>query len=51
MYGRGSPVGSGVTTRIRRFPVQTSQGSWLGLGTQPRYVALGDVLVEIGKTQ
>ena len=36
-----------VVIRIRRFPVQTLLGTWLGLGTQPRYKAPGDLLVKI----
>ena len=35
--GENSLVGQGIVTRIRRFPVQTSLGAWLGLGTQPHY--------------
>ena len=36
-----------VVIRIRRFPVQTLLGTWLDLGTQPRYKAPGDLLVII----
>ena len=35
-----------VVVRIGRFPVQTRLDARLGLGTQPRYVAPGDPLVE-----
>ena len=43
-------AGSGVVIRIGRFPVQTLLGAWLGLGTQPRYEAPSDLLVEIVET-
>ena len=39
-------VGQGVAIRIGRFPVQNSLGARLGLGTQPRYEAPGDLRVE-----
>ena len=35
----------------RKVPVQTPLGTWLGLGTQPRYEAPGDVRIENVKTQ
>ena len=31
---------------VVRFPVQTPLDTWLGLGTQPRYKAPGDPLLE-----
>ena len=40
-------MGYGVGIRIRRFTVQTPLGAWLGLGTLPRYVAPGDLQVEL----
>ena len=40
-------MGYGVTIRIGRFLVQTPLGTRLGLGTQPRYEAPGDLWVEI----
>ena len=40
-------MGYGVPIRIGRFPVQTPLGARLGLGTQPRYEAPGDLWVEI----
>ena len=33
--------------RIRRYPAQTLQGAWLGIGTQLRYKAPGDLWVKI----
>ena len=42
-------VGYGVVIRIGRFPVQTPLGAQPGLGTQPRYKAARDLLVEIVK--
>ena len=35
--------------RIVRFPVQTPLGAQLGLETQPRYEAPGDLRVELDK--
>ena len=35
--------------RIRSFPVQTSLDAQLGLGTQPRYEAPGELWVEVVK--
>ena len=34
-----------------RFPIQTPQGAWPGLGTQPRYKAPGDPRVKIVERQ
>ena len=33
--------------RIRRYPAQTPQGAWLGIGTQLRYKAPSDLCVKI----
>ena len=35
--------------RIGRFPIQTLLGARIGLGTQPRYKAPGDLRVDIDK--
>ena len=40
-------MGNDVTVRNGRFPAQTPLGARPGLGTQPRYEASGDLLVEI----
>ena len=37
--------------RIGKFPIQTSLGTWPGLGTQPRYEAPGVPRVEVVQTQ
>ena len=42
---------SGLVTRIGRFLIQTPLDIWPGLGTQPRYKVLGDLLVENVQTQ
>ena len=47
--GESRLVGYGVVIRIGRFPVQTPLGAQPGLGTQPRYKAARDLLVEIVK--
>ena len=39
-------VGSGVTLRIRRVPVQAELGAQPGFESQPRYVVPGDLKVE-----
>ena len=44
-------LGYGVTVRIGMFPFQTPLGAHPGLGTQPRYEALGRTWVEIINTQ
>ena len=49
--GENDVVGQGVTIRIGRYLVQIPQGTRLGLGSQPRYKATGDLWVEIVKTQ
>ena len=43
-------MGGGIAIRIR-FLVQTSLGTQLGLGTQPRYEDPGDLPIEIVKMQ
>ena len=43
-----SIVAVGVVMRIEKLLIQTLLGAQLGLGTQPCYEALGN-LVEIGK--
>ena len=40
-------VGQAVAIRIGRFPVQNLLGTRLGLRTQPRYEAPGDLRVEL----
>ena len=44
-------MGSGITIRVRRFLVLTPLGAWLGLGTQPYYIFLGDPQVKMVETQ
>ena len=44
--GESRLVGYDIVIRIGRFPVQTPLGAQLGLGTQPRYKAPGDLWVE-----
>ena len=39
-------VAQGITIRIRGFSAQTPLGSWLELGNQPRFEAVGDLYVE-----
>ena len=39
-------MGSGVTLRIRRVPVQAELGAQPGFESQPRYVVPGDLKVE-----
>ena len=39
-------VGSGVTLRIERIPVQAPLGARPGFGTEPRYEASGGLWVE-----
>ena len=40
-----------VSIKIGRFPVQIPPGTRPGLGTQPRYEALGNVQFELVKMQ
>ena len=42
-------VGWGIVIRIGTFPVQTPLGTQLGLRIQPRYMAPGELWVEIDK--
>ena len=49
--GGSDLVGQGVTIRIRKFLVQTPQGTRPGLGTQHHYKAPDDLGVEIVKTK
>ena len=42
-------MGYDIVIRIGRFPVQTPLGAQLGLGTQPRYEAVCNLLVETVK--
>ena len=44
-------VGSGITIRVGRFLVLTPLGAWLGLGTQPYYIFLGDPQVKMVEMQ
>ena len=48
-WGESGLVGQGAVTRIRRFPVRTLLGARPGLGTQPRYEASGNLLVDYVK--
>ena len=45
-FGEGALVDSGVTVIIGRFLFQTQHDTQPGLGTQPRYKALGDLGAE-----
>ena len=49
LFRESGLVGHGVTTRIGRFSVQTLLVAQLGLGTQPRHEAPGDLQVELSK--
>ena len=45
--GESGLLDKGIAIRIGSFLVQTPQGAWLGLGTQPCYEAPGDLQLEI----